>query len=873
MSESRVVGFGDPPVVRRRSRRGRGLEASRALVWSWGLLCAATLLAALALGALHTISLIVVALLVFASAALAGSSFGWHGIPLPAWVLFGLAGYSAMQATPLPSGVVRALSPHAAEVWQRAFDLGGNVGWMSLSLDRGATLVEVLKWAMYGAAFISAAGFGKRRGMLRGLLLPVVAPTAVALVTVIHGLAGAKTIYGFYEPMVQRSIGHIGPLLNPNHLASYLNFGILCALGLVAARRPVLPPWVLGVTIAFLMPNALVAGSRGGVIGLAVGLLVFYLTLPKARHADPDFGPIPRLALVGTMASVFAVATGLTGLLATERTAVQLYEVNIDKLRLLTWCRHLIADYPWFGVGRGAFESAFTAYRAGPSNEIFSHPENLPAQWLGEWGIPVSVAAAAALAYGLRPRRLGVRWSVASAGLVAAMAATLVQNFVDFSLEVPGIALTVTVALGICWGHASIRRQGTSDTTRPESPTWRAIFGFVGVTLAGLVLACGGRPLVYERRALADAYDAVEHPSKADLRSLRDLTLTLVMAHPAEPYFLRMGALLSWRLGDSAMPWFTRALERGPASGRTHLLLARYLLAHNGALQQALLELRLAATFDPNLAPATAHAALAWTRSYEELVRAVPEGEAGILALTLMTNATRDKPELRERLLAELAARAPQRPSSLYEWVDFFLQQLENPSTSERCGADRRTECLAKADRILNDVEKLAPRDPQAVLLRSRLLVVQGEGARALALLVERCQTLTAAGRTRCFQQRLTLAFASGQTTDFLAAAKAYLADSCADAAQCAQSLERVGDMSSRRGDWGAALGYYDRATRERADDRLWLKVARAGVRVAAFARAANALGHIRNSSSCEPEYSSLMKSVASSGLRRPGAP
>jgi tetratricopeptide (TPR) repeat protein len=870
MSESRIVGFGDAPVVRRRSRRGRALGTGRSFTWSWRLLCTATVLAALALGALHTISLTVVALLVFASAVQATASPGRQRIPAPAWVLFALAGYTLVQALPLPPGMLKALSPHAADVWQRAFDVSERRSWMSLSLDPGATLVEALKWATYGAAFISAASHGRKAGMLKGLLLPVAAPTAVAFVTIMHGLVGAQTIYGFYEPTVSRSIWHTGPLLNPNHLASYLNFGIFCALGLVATRRPVLPRWVLGVVLVFLLPNAVVAGSRGGVVGLVVGLVVFCLTLPKAAQADSQLGPISRLTLVGTMASVFAVAIGLTGLLATEQTAVQLYAGNIDKLRLLAWCGDLIGDHPWFGVGRGAFESVFTAYRAGPNNEIYSHPENLPTQWLGEWGIPVSVAAAAALAYSLRPRRLGAKWSVAASGVVAAMAAVLVQNFVDFGLEVPAIALTVTVALGLCWGHDNGRRRARSDSSQPSSARLPAIVGFTGLALVGLVTVLGGRPLVYERGALAAAYDALERPSEADLKSLQDLTEAFVLAHPAEPYFFRMGALLTWRLGDNPLPWLNRALERGPANGRTHLLLARY-LEQKGVLAQALLELRLAATFDPNLATTTAHTALAWTQSHEALVRSVPEGEAGILALTLMTKATRDKPELRERLLASLAARGPRRLSSLYEWCDFFLQQLETPKTSLRCGADRRTECLAQADRILNDIEQLAPRDAQAVLLRSRLLVVQGEAARALALLGERCQSLPAAGRPRCLQQQLDLAFESGQTTDFMAAAKAYVAESCADPAQCGQALERVGDMSSRRGDWDAALGYYDRATREHPTDRLWLKTARAGVRISALARAANALGHIRNSSCCEPEYSALTKAVASGGVGRAG--
>lgn len=864
-----VVGTLESRTGRRRSRRNRSRGLTPPRFEPWWLICAGTVLAALALGAIHPTTLIVVSVLPFAAAAIVVSRHGFKCIPAPAWVLFGLAAYTALQALPLPAALVRALSPHAAQIWRDAFELSGKTGWMSLSLDRGATMVEVLKWTMYGAAFVAAANYGARRGMLRGLLLPVGAATAVALVTLIHGLAGAETIYGFYEPSVPRSIWHMGPLLNPNHLASYLNFGIFCAFGIAAVRRPLVPPWAVGLIIAFLMPNAIVAGSRGGIVGLVVGLLIFWLAQPKATHADASLGPVPKLALIATMASVFALAIGLTGLLATERTARQLYEVNVDKLRLLGWCQHLIADYPWFGIGRGAFESVFSAYRTGRSNEIYSHPENLPAQWLGEWGVPVALAAAACFVYYLRPRRLGVRWSVAASGVVAALSAMLTQNFVDFGLEVPAVALTVTVALAVCWGQADARRRGAPDGDDATSLRRLVGIGAGCVALLGLVIAFGGRALVYERRALAEAYESTQEPNVNNLRALRDMASELVAAHPAEPYFFRMGALLTWRIGENPLRWFGTALERGPEVGRTHLLLARY-LASERAIGQALLELRLAGTFDPNLVPATARAASAWSTTYDGVIRAVPEAEAGTLMLTLLSRETTDKPELRERLLSELVNRDPKRFASLQQLADFLLSELGRGDASERCGGERRNDCLTRADQTIASIERVAPQELQTVLLRSRFFEVSGESQRALGVLNERCKTLPTAVRPRCLKRRLELAFAEKTAADFAVAAKEYLADACGDSDQCAESLERVADLSSGRGDWDAALAFYERAARERSEDRLWLKVARAGARVAAFSRVTNALARIREPSHFEPEYSKLMKSVTSSRTRAP---
>jgi tetratricopeptide (TPR) repeat protein len=851
-----------PPERRRRRRAPEQAVVSFAARASWPLLCCATIGSALALGALHAPTLLVTAAFVFASAALVTVSRRPTAIPWPAWVAFGLAAYTAFQALPLPASWVRALSPKAAEVWQQAFEMAPGGGWMSLSLDRSATWVEALKWYMYGAAFVAAAGFGASRSMARGLLLAVAAPLAVAVVTLAHGLAGASTIYGFYEPTVARSIWHTGPLLNPNHLASFLNFGIFCGMGLLVARRRIVPIGAIGLAVAFLIPSAIVSGSRGGMIGLAVGLAVFMLALPKERYADRDFGPVATRTLLAILSLVFVTAVAFTALLASEQTLRQLYDVNVDKLRLLTWCRGMISDHFWFGVGRGAFESAFSAYRSGTSNEIYTHPENLPVQWLGEWGVPVAISAAVALGWTLRPGRLGVRWSVLASGAIAATSAIVAQNFVDFGLEVPAIALTVSVALGVCWGHANGRQRGVEVSTRSARSwtTWGLVTG--GIVLGTLVLSTGFEPLVYERRQLAADYAELKGESAGELKELRAATLEAVRSHPAEPYFYRMGALLSWRLGEDPMPWLQRALERGPEQGRTHLLVAR-VLASRKALRQALFELRLASTFDPNLVPAAARAAGTWGQGYEDLIRAVPEGEAGVQMLTVMVRQAGGDPESREQLLMELVSRDSRRVLSLVALSAFYVQELERGEKSSRCAGDSTADCRVKAERWLTALDQVAPVDSEGLLLRARLLQMSGAGEAAVALLTERCSTVALSARLRCLQKRLELSARRPGSLELSLAARDYVTEACTESEPCVAALERVADMNGSRGNWQEALTYYERAARERPDDGLWLKVARSAARAGAPGRVANALNRIRSRARFEPEYSKLLQAAA----------
>lgn len=865
-----VERFGRVPSTRRRRKAAAGYaSAQRVGSWSWGLLCFATVGSALGLGALHMPTLFVVAVAAFSAAALAMHGRRLSSIPRPVWILFALAGYTAFQALPLPSSWLEVLSPNAAYVWQRAFEVAPAGRWMSISLDRGATLVEVLKWATYGAAFIAAASYGAARNMVRGLSLPLASTVAVAFVTLAHGLVGATAIYGFYQPFSSHSIWHLGPLLNPNHLASYLNFGIFCGLGLLVARRQVVPVWTLGLAVAFLIPNAIVAGSRGGILGLLVGLAVFFVTLPRRRYADADFGPLPKLTVLATFATVFLVAAGFTVLLASDRTARELYEVNVDKLRLLTWSAKLIGDYPWLGVGRGSFESVFTAYRAGTSNEIYSHPENLPVQWLGEWGVPVGVGGLAALIWAFRPRRLGARWSAPASGAAAGTAAIFVQNFVDFGLEVPAISLVVIVALGVCWGHANARHNEGVEV----SPSVRHVASIalvsVGAVLSLVVLIAGFRPLIYDRQALSQAYDAIDVKTRAGLADVRAAVSSAVLAHPGDPYFYRMGALLAWQAGQDPMPWLQRALDRGPSVGRTHLLVARVVAARR-ATRQALLELRLAATFDPNLVQPAAQAAVSWTSSFAELSRAVPEGEQGIRMLAVMNRLLAPDSQLREPLLVELVARNPKRKESLSALAAFFVAELEHGEASLRCRGDLAGACQAEADRWLGTLARVAPRDGDGLLLRSRLLRATGNTERALVLLGEQCASLVDGARSKCFLKRLELSGGAHDTQQFASAVKDYLGDSCTDSDGCSTALEKVADLSASRGEWQDALGYYERAARERPDDRVWMKLARASAHVGAFGRVRSALDRVRNHARFGDEYARLSKLANTGQLGQP---
>jgi hypothetical protein len=302
---------------------------------------------------------------------------------------------------------------------------------------------------------------------------------------------GATKVYGLYQPNFMTVPWHIGPLLNPNNLAGYLNLGALAGLGVLLSHRPVIPRWALGLGVALIVAIDVTSASRGGVLALPVGLVALALF---ARHEKRDR---PASQSASTWLLLFAVAGGgvLAVLGGNAKAWTELYDKNLSKLEMILWVKPLVHDHPFFGIGRGAFESVFPAYRLTPGHVIYTHAENFVVQWAAEWGLPVTCAALGAFGWAFAPRRLGVQRSALAAGGWCGVAALALQNLVDLGLEIPAVSIGAAAVLGSLWGDQ--RRRGAGEPSRGAAPAYPRMIG-VGVAALGAVITAadgvGGGP-------------------------------------------------------------------------------------------------------------------------------------------------------------------------------------------------------------------------------------------------------------------------------------------------------------------------------------------------------------------------------------------
>ncbi|HEY5374119.1 MAG TPA: O-antigen ligase family protein, partial [Polyangiaceae bacterium] len=521
-------------------------------------------LSALMLGGAHIAVVLAGTTGIVLCGALALSSGALRRIPAPAIVLAALGVYSLVQTVPLPVSVLHRLSPGAADTWQRSLlPFGERVARGSVSLDPGASSVEAAKWLSYAIAFSLAAAFGRRRGKAPAIALVFGSALTVALATLAHGLVGASRVFGIYQPQLGTSSEHVGPILNPNCLAGYLTLGALCGFGFIVSSKNHSLRWLWAMGTAVVIGVDVLSGSRGGVLTLVAGLAVVAFLAYRTYHRRGS----RRLHWYDWAGSCAAVlAAGAFSLLGIKDSWFELSDKDVSKLKMARWVEPMVRDFPLFGVGRGAFESTFPIYKPIAGNQVFTHPENILAQWVSEWGIVASALGLGFLLWQLRPRRLGFgRSELASAALVG-VGAVVAQNFVDFGLELFAPMLAVTTVLGACWGQHAAKP--------PAQPNSKSLGGLALLALTvlsiGLSLVRGRSPVSLERAALSREYGELKAPSTSSARPLWARLRLAMERHPAEPFFPRLGAVLALRLGNvEPLPWIERALEQGPVDSRT----------------------------------------------------------------------------------------------------------------------------------------------------------------------------------------------------------------------------------------------------------------------------------------------------------------
>jgi O-antigen ligase len=258
---------------------------------------------------------------------------------------------------------------------------------------------------------------------------------------------------------------------NKNSYATYAGLGLLCAVGLlltapfenVAAaqkhgRTLRRCGWRSAAAIC-LAAAVLFTHSRAGFVCAGIGLIALLVLLGVS-------GAFPwRYVLASDSAVVTAVA--VLFVLVGGRTAGGLATIGVlqpsggleTRLEIYRLVLHALADAPLLGTGYGTFADVFRSYRGTVVEGFWDHAHNTYLENAMELGIPATVCLLAAIGGVLAACTKGLRCRDQNPlypclGLAATVQVGIHALF-DFSVEMPGIAITYAALLGTasarCW--------------------------------------------------------------------------------------------------------------------------------------------------------------------------------------------------------------------------------------------------------------------------------------------------------------------------------------------------------------------------------------------------------------------------------------
>jgi O-antigen ligase len=474
--------------------------------------------------------------------------------------------------------------------------IAGLLGFLVLVAlaDVVSTARSALPWSLalsylgmiFGAAVMASCGarvmrLGRAADVFRWFAMAFVIvgalSTVVGIVQVfVPSLADGVWIARSVEP--GRAVGN---MRQPNHLSSLLLWAVICTAYLGQAK--VLERALAAVVMAALVFGIVLTGSRTGTVGVVVlGLWGLF---------DKRLGRSTRMLLVATPFVYVLCWIGVTAW-AHESAHVfvgdaRLAQADISSSRFKIWANTLalIRMHPWFGVGYGEFNFAWTLTPF-PNRPVafFDHTHNLFLQFAVELGIPMAVLLSALLAWAMwraftagrdpdAPTALALRCAFMMVLMMA------IHSQLEYPLWYAYFLLPCAFAFGLCLGG---RTEAAADpSTADLESRWGAIGAGLGVP--GASRASSGRATGKEAAASTSIRPGGPDPDRAT-------------AAPRARAATRIADASSADAPSAAANVHAMA---PPSTWRSRSLLAACLLVLAGGVAALISYLPVVAIFDP----------------------------------------------------------------------------------------------------------------------------------------------------------------------------------------------------------------------------------------------------------------------------------
>lgn len=348
----------------------------------------------------------------------------------------------------------------------------------SISLSGQDGFVALMRLLCYGLVFFLAFQFGRNRERaLSTFKWLAFAGFAYAVYGLIIFWGEFGTLFWFFDEGYKADVR--GTFVNRNSFATYIGLSLLCAIAVFnqqVARRShaafvmpmgremrieqfILRVWKPLIAILLMTTALILTHSRGGFFStLAGGMVLLYLLnrrqQSQSAKSKAALGGAVLVAVISFVLTSEVLLQRIDRLTIDGNARIEVYRMTADA----------IDDNPVLGFGYGTFADSFRLYRDDRLGAHFDKTHNTYLENIFELGWPVAAALFLCIAWlsllcfkGAWTR--GRDWVYPATGAAASVLVGIHSLF-DFSLQMPGIAITYACILGVGCAQAYSSRPG-----------------------------------------------------------------------------------------------------------------------------------------------------------------------------------------------------------------------------------------------------------------------------------------------------------------------------------------------------------------------------------------------------------------------------
>jgi O-antigen ligase/Tfp pilus assembly protein PilF len=507
-------------------------------------------------------------------------------------LMFFLA-YLLLQLLPLPSGIIRIISPETYNLYKETILIHEPLTWVSLSINKKATLMEFFRITAYAAFYVLTIQLLTKKDIFKKIIAVIVVfASLVSFLGILQHILSNNKIFWLRE-LTQGGIP-FGPYVNRNHYAGLMEMIFPLVLGLFLFYKPHVTYMsfrekiteifnrpttniyiLLGFSAILIATSIFLTLSRSGIVSLCLSM-IFFGAMVLERGTSRKRGIIIIIIFV-----LIALSVGWFGwdpiLERFER--IRNAQGDISEQRLVIWkdSKNIIKDFPVTGTGFGSFINIYPKYRTISGDVIADHAHNDYIELFSDGGIIAFLIFAWFLlalsfkSYKVFLKRRDIYSIYVFIGSITGIIAILIHSITDFNLHIGANGLYFFFLAGLAVSAANTRLQvGFNDThlKRINPPLRILIISSIVILLVSLIFNVGVIAGKSYFSAIKDT-KLSEKISKRELLSIKDIAYRASLFDPLEARYHYAIANTERFLSNNtvALGQYKKSVQLNPVNG------------------------------------------------------------------------------------------------------------------------------------------------------------------------------------------------------------------------------------------------------------------------------------------------------------------